>query len=230
MKILSVVGARPNFIKMYPLIKALKDTKHENLIVHTGQHYDRNMSDVFFKEIYPSKPDYNLNIGSGSHGIQMGQILHCVEEVILKEKPDMVIVPGDTNSTLGGALAATKQHVIVAHLEAGLRSYNKRMPEEINRLMIDAISSILFAPSQQAEINLLWEGKPRNRIFMCGNTQKDVLQHTIQTKSSIELPQGVKPPYGVITIHRAENTDNLKRLKEIITGIINIYSMIQTTV
>ena len=127
-------------------IKALRNTKHESLIVHTGQHYDSNMSDVFFKELYPDQPDYNLNIGSSSHGEQTGQILHGIEDVLNKEEPDIVIVPGDTNSTLGGALAATKQHIVVAHLEAGLRSYDKNMPEEINRILTDHCSNLLFCP------------------------------------------------------------------------------------
>ncbi|MHA2271578.1 MAG: non-hydrolyzing UDP-N-acetylglucosamine 2-epimerase [Candidatus Hodarchaeales archaeon] len=217
-----ILGTRPEIIKTWSIIRfADQDPDIECILVHTGQHYDYEMAQIFFEDLKIREPDLFLRAQGETHGTQTAAMLTKIEEFLLKEDVDVVGVLGDTNSALAGALASQKLGIPTAHFEAGCRSYDRKMPEEINRLMIDAISSILFAPSQQAEINLLWEGKPRNRIFMCGNTQKDVLQHTIQTKSSIELPQGVKPPYGVITIHRAENTDNLKRLKEIITGIIN---------
>ncbi len=220
MKIISVVGARPNFIKMYPLIKALRNTKHESLIVHTGQHYDSNMSDVFFKELYPDKPDYNLNIGSSSHGQQTGQILHGIEDVLNKEEPDIVIVPGDTNSTLGGALAATKQHIVVAHLEAGLRSYDKNMPEEINRILTDHCSNLLFCPSDSAVKNLEKEGIT-NGVYKVGDTMFELAKMLDKEINAVTLPFTIPDDFILSTIHRAENTTN-KKLKQIMKKISQI--------
>lgn len=220
MKIISVVGARPNFIKMYPLIKALRNSKHESLIVHTGQHYDSNMSDVFFKELYPDKPDYNLNIGSSSHGHQTGQILQSVEEVIIKEEPDIVIVPGDTNSTLGGALAARKQHIVVAHLEAGLRSYDKNMPEEINRILTDHCSNLLFCPSDSAVKNLEKEGIT-NGVYKVGDTMFELAKMLVNEINAVTLQIAIPYEFILSTIHRAENTTN-KKLLQIIKEICKI--------
>jgi UDP-GlcNAc3NAcA epimerase len=155
MKILTIVGARPQFVKAATVSRAIKS--HSDLteiIVHTGQHFDKNMSDVFFEEMQIPKPDYNLNINSVGHGAMTGRMLEGIEEIILKEKPDVVMVYGDTNSTLAGALAAKKLHIKVAHVEAGLRSFNMQMPEEINRILTDRISDILFCPTQQAVDNL----------------------------------------------------------------------------
>ena len=158
MKIMSIVGARPNFVKIFPIVETILQSKHEHVLVHTGQHYDINMSDVFFKEMNVKPADYNLGVGSALHGEQTGEILKRTEEVILKEKPDIVVVPGDTNSTIGGALAAAKLHVKVAHLEAGLRSFNRRMPEELNRVLTDHLSTLLFCPTGTAVSNLKKEG------------------------------------------------------------------------
>jgi len=221
MKILTVVGARPQFIKLAPLSKILRENGVNEIIVHTGQHYDENMNDLFFKELEIPEPDYNLGIGSGNHGEQTGRMLIEIEKIILKEKPDLVIVYGDTNSTLAGALAASKLHIKLAHVEAGLRSFNKRMPEEINRVLTDHVSDILFCPTQTAVENLKNEGIT-NGVYLVGDLMFDALLHFSKIsdmKSNILEKLNIKPKeYYLATIHRAENTDNYERLKNILTA------------
>jgi len=212
MKIVTVVGARPQFVKASVVSAALKPICTE-VIVHTGQHYDRNMSDVFFEELSIPKPTYNLGVGSGSHGHQTGEMLMKIEDVILDEKPDIMLVYGDTNSTLAGALAASKLHIPVAHVEAGLRSYNMRMPEEQNRVLTDHISKWLFCPTQTAADNLKKEGVTAG-VSVCGDVMLDSVLHFLKLarnnpqKTAIYEQLGIQPQnYRLATLHRAETTD-----------------------
>src|SRR5881296_3639665 len=161
MRVLTIVGARPQFIKAAPVSKVLR-TKHEEFLLHTGQHYDDEMSDLFFRQLHIPAPDMNLGVGSGRHGVQTGAMLPGIEAVAIEHRPDWLLVYGDTNSTLAGALAGAKLHVPVAHVEAGLRSFNRRMPEELNRIVADHLSSLLFCPTQTAITNLAAEGLSRN--------------------------------------------------------------------
>ena len=218
MKIISIVGARPQFIKCAPVSRELRK-EHEEILVHTGQHYDPEMSDIFFEDLQIPKPDYHLDVGSGSHGKQTGAILERVEEVLLKEMPDLVLVYGDTNSTLAGALAAAKLHIPVAHVEAGLRSFDRTMPEEINRVVTDHVSDLLLCPTQTAVDNLKKEGITRG-VHMVGDVMVDALRHNAkiaEKQSQIIKNLGlVKGDYYVATVHRPGNTDDRKNLTAII--------------
>ena len=211
-KIVTVVGARPQFIKASVVSEALKG-KSKEILVHTGQHYDANMSEVFFEELKIPHPAYNLGVGSGTHGRQTGEMLIGIEEILLNEKPDVVLVYGDTNSTLAGALAASKLHIPVAHVEAGLRSYNMRMPEEQNRILSDHISSWLFCPTQTARENLKKEGIT-NGVSVPGDVMLDSVLHFRAValenpeKRKIYETLGITPKgYRLATLHRAETTD-----------------------
>jgi len=221
MKIMTVVGARPQFIKAAPVSTELRKHATE-ILVHTGQHFDANMSDVFFDEMRIPRPDYHLGIGGGGHGDMTGQMLSRIEEVLLREKPDWMLVYGDTNSTLAGALAAAKLHVPVAHIEAGLRSFNRQMPEEINRILTDHLSGMLFAPTETAVRHLSAEGITRN-VHQVGDVMKDAtLAFLPQAKARMKLLEslGVAPKsYALVTIHRAENTDDPQRLRGVVEGL-----------
>lgn len=221
MKVLTVLGARPQFIKAAALSRAIKNYNNiEEVIVHTGQHYDQNMSDIFFEEMDIPKPKYQLQTGGKSHGAMTGQQLEEIEKVLLSESPDIVLVYGDTNSTLAGALAAVKLHMPIAHVEAGLRSYNREMPEEINRILTDQISSYLFVPTTGSKDNLIKEGIDESKIHIVGDIMFDVSLYykdkSLQPKwySNLELNN-----YALCTIHRAENTDSSNNLKNIFEGL-----------
>jgi UDP-GlcNAc3NAcA epimerase len=218
MKVVSVVGARPQFVKCAPVSHELRK-EHQEILVHTGQHYDPEMSDVFFEDLRIPRPDYHLDVGSGSHGNQTGAILERFEKVLMQENPHLVLVYGDTNSTLAGALAAAKLHIPVAHVEAGLRSFDRMMPEEINRVVTDHISDLLLCPTQTAMDNLENEGIIRGK-FMVGDVMVDALRHNAEIalkKSSIIRTLGLHTGnYYVATVHRPANTDDKKNLTSII--------------
>lgn len=224
MRVISVVGARPQFIKAAVVSRALRETGGvQEKLVHTGQHYDANMSSIFFKELEIPTPDRNLEIGSATHGAQTGRMLEAIEGVLLEERPDWLVVYGDTNSTLAGALAAAKLHVPVAHVEAGLRSHNRRMPEEINRVLTDHVSDLLFAPTEAAVANLRREGIPEQRICLVGDVMYDAALYygvKAERESTIAERLGlVDQGYVLATVHRAENTDDPERLQIVFEGL-----------
>lgn len=251
LKIANIVGARPQFIKLAPILKAIEEhnkSKPDKIIneilIHTGEHYDYEMSGVFFDELGLKSPDYHLGVGSGTHGSQTGEILKRIEAVLIEEKPDVVIVYGDTNSTLAGALAAAKLHIPVAHVEAGLRSFNKRMPEEVNRILTDHVSDFLFCPTKTAVENLKREGftniinsgelfeycPDHSELFSTfplvinvGDVMYDAVLlylELAEKKSQILSDLILRPKeYALATIHRAENTDQPQRLKAIFAGL-----------
>jgi len=224
MKFMSVVGARPEFIQATPVSLALRKN-HQEILVHTGQHYDYLMSQTFFDELGTPAPDYNLEVGSGSHARQTAEMLVGFEELLLKEKPDCVIVRGDTNSTIAGALAASKLHIPTVHIEAGERSFDRRMPEEINRLVADKLSSAFFCVSQTAVKQLADEGITRD-VYWVGDVMLDAnLANRLLARSKstllsrLELAPG---SYGLVTVHRAANTDDPDRLTNIVKALSQV--------
>lgn len=228
MKVLTIVGARPQFIKAAAVSYAFKEySKINEVILHTGQHYDKKMSDVFFDEMGIPEPKYNLNLGGFSHGAMTGRMLEGIEQVCIKEKPDVVMVYGDTNSTIAGALAAKKMHIKVAHVEAGLRSYNMRMPEEINRILTDRISDYLFCPTQASIKNLKAEGVNNGdiKVINTGDVMFDALK--IFSTKSIAPKMKLAKDFVLCTVHRAENTDIQERLENIFEALIEISSQVQ---
>ena len=226
MRIISVVGARPQFVKLAPVDAALREIGIEHVIVHTGQHYDPMLSDVFFDDLGISAPDVHLGVGSGSHGAQTGAMLAALDEVIADRRPDRVLVYGDTNSTLAGALSAVKLHVPVAHLEAGLRSFNRAMPEEINRVLTDHAADLLLAPTDVAATHLANEGLA-DRTVVVGDVMTDVLLSVRDSvadapspvAAELGLPDG---GYSLATIHRAENTDDPGRLRAVLDALADV--------
>ncbi|HOP48875.1 MAG TPA: UDP-N-acetylglucosamine 2-epimerase (non-hydrolyzing) [Desulfobacteraceae bacterium] len=232
MKITTIIGARPQFIKAAMISHAIAAHNQlvgyaqiEEIILHTGQHYDDHMSAIFFRELDIPEPKYNLGIGSASHGRQTGQMLMAIEEVLLKERPDWVLIYGDTNSTLAGALAASKLHIRIAHVEAGLRSFNRLMPEEINRVVSDQLSHLLLCPSQVAIDNLAAEGITKG-VSITGDVMAGALQFAAtraSVHSDILASLGLRPQgYIFATVHRAENTDNSQRLENIVSAFASL--------
>lgn len=228
MKILTVVGARPQFVKAAAVSRVLRE-KHTEVLVHTGQHYDERMSEVFFHELGIPQPDYNLEVGSAGHSVQTGEMLIRMEPIFEKEEPDWVLVYGDTNSTLAGALVASKLHIPVAHVEAGLRSFNREMPEEINRVLTDHVSQLLLCPAQKAADNLKLEGVTFG-VHVVGDVMYDaVLRHSeaAQKKSAVLDILGLKiKKYLLVTVHRASNVDDTGKL----LNILETFSMLGETV
>jgi len=221
MKIATVVGARPQFIKAATISRAIASrTDISEVLIHTGQHFDANMSEVFFTELDIRKPDHHLGIGGGTHGENTGRMLESIEKVLIAEKPDWVLVYGDTDSTLAGALAAAKLHIPIAHVEAGLRSFNRRMPEEMNRVLTDHASDLLFVPTSTAIKNLANEGISGEKVHLVGDVMYDAaLYYQVKAckPNSVEISD--EAPFILCTIHRAENTDYAARLTSIVTKL-----------
>lgn len=224
MKIVTIIGARPQFIKAAVISRYIStlDNVHE-VIVHTGQHFDKNMSDIFFEEMGIPKADYNLNINSLSHGAMTGQMLEKIEQILFQEKPDWVLVYGDTNSTLAGALAAKKNLFKLAHVEAGLRSFNMAMPEEVNRILTDRVSDILFCPTTTAINNLNKEGFSnfKSKILHCGDVMQDAAIYYSKNSKPVD-GLSLTDNFVLCTVHRAENTDNIDNLKDIFKSLEDI--------
>ncbi len=234
MKITLIIGTRPEIIKMAPVIRELERQGKEYFILHTGQHYSYNLDRVFFEQLRLPQAKYNLEAGSGSPAEQTAKILAGVEKVLQQESPDVVLVEGDTNSVLAGALAAAKLNIKVGHVEAGLRSYDRTMPEEINRILTDHCSDFLFAPTEKAKATLLGEGIPREQIFMTGNTIVDAVYQNLEiarksgdTISNLRLKGG---KYFLLTLHRPGNVDNQERFASILEGLNTIATEFETPV
>lgn len=230
MRIFTVIGARPQFIKACPVSLSFKESGIEELLLHTGQHYDSQMSDVFFEELSLPKPYKNLKINGGTHGQMTGRMLTEIEKELIDQRPDLVLVYGDTNSTLAGALAAVKLKIPIAHIEAGLRSFNLQMPEEINRILTDRISSHLFCPTPTAVKNLKLEGITE-KVYEVGDVMYDsllMMTEGAKARSSIKRELGIeKESYVLVTVHRAENTDDISRLKNILQALCELSKKIK---
>lgn len=221
MNIAIVLGTRPEIIKMAPIIRELQRRNIDYFIIHTGQHYLYNMDKVFFEQLRLPNPKYNLQVGSGTHAEETGKMLIRIEKVLMKERPDIVLVEGDTNSVLAGALASVKIGIPVGHVEAGLRSFDREMPEEINRILADHISDYLFAPTERAKDNLVKEGINKEKIFVTGNTIVDSVFQNLELANESDDPKefNLDDEYFLLTLHRQENVDNKDRLKKIFEGL-----------
>ncbi len=222
MKVFHIVGARPNFMKVAPVLNALKARKHVvQTLVHTGQHYDANMSEVFFEQLGIPAPDVNLAVGSGTHAVQTAEIMTRFEPVLLERKPDLVLVYGDVNSTVATALVCAKLGVRVGHVEAGLRSFDRTMPEELNRLVTDQLADMLFTPSEDGDFNLGKEGIPAERIFRVGNVMIDSLVRLLPIAQR-QPRNGFPERYALVTLHRPANVDDSATLKSILQSLLEV--------
>ncbi|QHN07378.1 non-hydrolyzing UDP-N-acetylglucosamine 2-epimerase [Methanothermobacter sp. THM-2] len=225
MKIAVVLGTRPEIIKMAPVIDEIERRNLDFTLIHTGQHYDHEMSDQFFIDLELPSPDHNIGAGSGSHGAMTAEMLRGIEDVLIREEPDIVMVQGDTNAVLAGALAAVKLHIPVGHVEAGLRSFDRTMPEEINRMVADVCSKLYYVPTEKSAINLLMEGADPETIFVTGNTVVDACLRNIEIaskKSDILSEFKGDEKIVALTLHRAENVDNPERLRSIVEAIVEL--------
>ena len=228
MKISIILGTRPEIIKMSPVIRELENQTLDYFILHTGQHYSYNLDKIFFEELELPATKYNLEVGSGTHAEETGKMLIGIEKILLKEKPNVVLVEGDTNTVLAGALAAVKSHIKVGHVEAGLRSYDRTMPEEINRVLADHVSDYLFAPTEKAKGNLLKEGVEEDKIFVTGNTIVDAVYQNLKiAERKVDILKKLNlnsKEYFLVTAHRQENVDIKERLKGILDGLKLVYN------
>lgn len=226
--ILHVVGARPNFVKAAPVVRAIRELGLRQTLVHTGQHYDQNMSDVFFTELEIPEPDFNLEVGSGSHASQTAEIMHRFEPVVIEQKPDIVLVYGDVNSTVAAALVCSKLLIPIGHVEAGLRSFDRAMPEEINRIVTDRLSDVLFTPSEDGDLNLKREGVPPERIRRVGNVMIDSLIRLLPLAKS-SPKNGVPDRFALVTLHRPSNVDNSENLRRIVQSLVEVSEQLDVT-
>ncbi len=225
MKIAIVIGTRPEIIKMAPVIDEIIKRNLDYVLIHTGQHYDHEMSDQFFSDLELPTPDYNIGVGSGSHGEQTAEMMKGIENVFVEEKPDMVMVQGDTNAVLAGAIVASKLHIPVGHVEAGLRSFDKTMPEEINRMVADVCSQLYYVPTEESAVNLIVEGINPKNVIITGNTVVDACLRNLkiaENNSDILDQFEVDEKILTLTMHRAENVDNLERLTQITDALIEL--------
>jgi UDP-N-acetylglucosamine 2-epimerase (non-hydrolysing) len=227
MKTSIILGTRPEIIKMSPIIRECKKQGFDYFTLHTGQHYSYNLDKIFFKQLELPEAKYNLDVGSGSHAEETGKMLIGIEKICMKDKPDFVLVEGDTNTVLAGALAASKLHIKVGHVEAGLRSYDRNMPEEINRVLADHVSDYLFAPTEKAKENLLREGIEEDKIFVTGNTIVDAVYQNLEiAKRKIDVLNKLNLSHGdyfIVTAHRQESVDVKEKLKGILDGLELVY-------
>ena len=229
MKIAIIIGTRPEIIKMAPVIDEIEKRALDYLLIHTGQHYDHEMSDQFFLDLELKKPDYNIGVGSGSHGTQTATMMKGLEKVLIEEQPDMVMVQGDTNAVLAGAIVAAKLHIPVGHVESGLRSFDESMPEELNRMVADVCSKLYYVPTEDSALNLVFEGINPHQIFITGNTVVDaclrnlkIAQKNFQINPEVSFDKDIM----VVTMHRAENVDHPQRLQNIVEALIEIDDLI----